>query len=218
MEREEVRAAGCNPWGGGALGAGGGGGGSLTNGPGRSPNACQEQQGPHSESCHLGSGTAWCSPATCNRQQAGATASLVLSTASGGHWASPLLGNAGDLIRPGPVVPQALFPKAGQLAGLSLFCHVDRQVSGSPRVPARRGHGWAVLLSLPVQACWRLLLSNDKALLYFPCCFLPACPQILFPANSSRSSYNFEVPVTSDLYPLDIPKARPLSPKTQSQD
>lgn len=179
MEREEVRAAGCNPWVRGGLGSWGREGGSLTNGPGCSPNACQEQQGPHSESCHLGSGTAWCSPATCNRQQAGATASLVLSTASDGHWASPLLGNAGDLIR--PVVPQALFPKAGQLAGLSLFCHVDRQVSGSPRVPARRGHGWAVLLSLPVQACWRLLLSNDKALLYFPVASCQPVPRSSFP-------------------------------------
>lgn len=97
-------------------------------------------------------------------------------------------------IRPGPVVPQAPYPKAGQLAGLSLSCRVDSQVSGSPRSMARP--------PAPPSRCWRPLLSDDKALLYFPCCFRPACPQIISPDNFSRSYYNFKVPVTSDLYPL----------------
>lgn len=66
-------------------------GAALTNGPGRCPDACQEQQGRRSESCHLGSRAAWHSPATCNRHHAGATARPVLIRAGSGHGASSAL-------------------------------------------------------------------------------------------------------------------------------
>lgn len=140
---------------------------------------------------------------------------LVLSPARVGHWASTLPGNGEYLIRPGPVVPQAPFPRARQLAGLSRSCRVDSQVSGSPRVPAGK---WVWLGRLPPPCLpprtWQLLLSSDKALLDFLCFFLLACPQAFSPTNFSRNSYNFEVSVTSDLCPL----GNLLSHKTQLQD
>lgn len=178
VEKREVREAA-----GSLRGRGGprswGEGDALTNGPGCGPNARQEQEGPHSESCHLGCGATWCSPATCNRHQAGATARLVLSTAGVGHWASTLPGNAGYLIRPGPVVLQ--------LPGLSSWQGYPSPVAWTARCPAPQGFqlgrgAWLGLAtSLPPPWCWRLLLSNDKAghsglsLV----CFLPACPQTL---------------------------------------
>lgn len=92
---------------------------------------------------------------------------------------------------------------------------------GQPGVWLPKGSSWEgawLGLSAPPSWCWPLLLSNDKALLDFSCCFLPACPHILSPTNFSRSPYNFEVPVTSNIYPLGNSKTRPLSHKTQSQD
>lgn len=88
-EKAEVRAGRQGAAGGTEEGRGTGG--TLTNGPGRCPDACQEQQGPCSESCHLGSGTAWHRPATCNRHHAGAVARPVLLATGPGHGASSAL-------------------------------------------------------------------------------------------------------------------------------
>jgi hypothetical protein len=191
------------------------GGSFLTNGPGRGPNACQEQQGTHNESCHLGSGAACCSPATCNRHQAGATARSVLSTARVGHWASPLPGNAGFfffffffffLSGLGLWYLKPHFPRLGSWQGcLSPVVWIARCLAPQG-FQLGRGMARPPAPPCPPPQCWRPLLSDDKALLDIPCCFRPACPQILSSDNLSRSSYNFKVPVTSDLYPLGNPK------------
>lgn len=75
-------------------------GATLTNGPGCCPDACQEQQGPCSESCYLGSRTTWHSPATCNRDHAGATARPVLARVGSGYRASSVCPHMSEPTRP----------------------------------------------------------------------------------------------------------------------
>lgn len=74
-EKAEVRTGRLGPQGQGRVEVQGA---TLTNGPGRCPDASQEQQGRHSESCYLGSRATWHSRTTCNRHHAGATVGLSL--------------------------------------------------------------------------------------------------------------------------------------------
>lgn len=118
-------------------------GGALTNGPGRSPNACQEQQCPHNESRHLGSGAAWSRPDTCNRHQAGVTARHMLSTARVGHWASTLTGNGEYLIGPGLRCLEPRFLGLGSWQGCSASVAWIARCLAPQVFQLRRGYGWA---------------------------------------------------------------------------
>lgn len=147
-------------------------GGALTNGPGCSPNACQEQQCPHNDSCHLGSGAAWSRPDTCNRHQAGVTARPMLSTARVGHWAST------DRewrvpSRAWPVVPRAPFLGPGSWQGCPTpVAWIDRCLA-SQVFQLRRGYGWAgchLPASLPGTGSY----SSPVTMHFWTSLFLPA--------------------------------------------
>lgn len=124
-------------------------GATLTNGPGCCPDARQEQQRPCSESCYLGSRTTWHSPATCNRDHAGATARP--SSSGWGLGTGSALSAPTCLSLPGP---------AGRAAS-------PRQ-RGQPGVQLPKGFSWEGegLGQLPpsLPALLAFLLPSDAAL------------------------------------------------------